>query len=121
MPRQLPHGLTAVLRRAARALAVLGPAALAAAGAAAAEPLRAVDLTTVVSPREACYHDGRAYSPGAVIHVPLPRGCTREGTRLLKMAETRICAIADDRPSWQPLYDIPLDKVTKEIGPDCEW
>ena len=57
---------------------------------------------------------------GSVIFVDLPRGCTREGTRVLKMAETRICEMVEGTPMWLPLYDIPLSSVTEEIGVDCE-
>ena len=93
---------------------------LAAPAAAEPAPMQAVDLTTVVSPREVCYHDGRAFSLGAVIFVQMPRGCTREATRLLKMSETRVCELADDRPVWLPVADVPLDRVTEEIGQNCE-
>lgn len=88
-----------------------------------APPVQAGDLTTVVPASEVCYHEGRAFSPGAVIYVDLPRGCDREATRLLKMAETRVCERPEPgaAPVWLPLTDIPLDEVTKEIGPDCEW
>ncbi len=100
--------------------AVLASMLLAGSAAAQDSTLNAVDLTTVVSPREVCYRDGKAHSVGSVIFVDLPRGCTREGTRALKMAETRICEMVEGTPMWLPLYDIPLSSVTEEIGVDCE-
>ncbi|TYO85424.1 hypothetical protein [Oceanicella actignis] len=71
-------------------------------------------------PAGVCWHEGREYSPGAVVRRELPRGCTREGTRLLRMSSTLVCEAGPEGPRWRPLYEIPLKNVTREVGPDCE-